>query len=75
MFLFFLVFNFVPNCRTDYGRDEAESGAGERTVGGRSEKADRVREATGSGRNEEETVVRQLQERGHLLLLLEYKLL
>lgn len=49
--VFFFFLNFVPNCRTDNGRDEAESGAGERTVGGRGEKADRVGEATGSGRN------------------------
>lgn len=66
---------FCLTCRTDNGRDEAESGAGERTVGGWSEKADRVWKAAGSGRDQKETVVRQLQERSHLLLLLEYKLL
>lgn len=40
---------FAPNCRTDNGRDEAESGAGERAAGGRGEEADGVREAAGGG--------------------------
>lgn len=40
---------FASNCRTDNGRDEAESGAGERAAGGRGEEADGVREAAGGG--------------------------
>lgn len=59
----------------DDGRDEAESGAGKRTFGGRGEKTDGAGKAAGGGRDQKETVVRQLQEGGDLLLLLEYQLL
>lgn len=62
-------------CRADDGRDEAEPGAGAGAVGGRGEEADGGRKAAGRGRDQKETVVRQLQEGGHLLLLLEHELL
>ena len=62
-------------CRADHGRDEAESGAGEREAGGGGEEADGGGEAAGGGRDQEETMVRKLQEGGHLLLLLEHQLL
>lgn len=67
--------NICVYCRADYGRDEAESGAGEGEAGGGREEADGGRETAGCRRDQEEAVVCQLQEGGHLLLLLEHQLL
>ena len=56
---FEVIFIFVSlKSRTDDGGDEAESGAGKRTVGGGGEEADGVGETAGSGRDQKETVVR-----------------
>lgn len=44
---FFVVMQ--PSHRTDDGRDEAESGAGERAVGSGGEKADGIGKAAGCG--------------------------
>jgi len=63
------------HCRADNGGDEAESGTGERAPGERGEETDGGGEAASGGRDQEETVVRQLPERGHFLLLLEHQLL
>ena len=61
--------------RADYGGDAAEPGAGAGPAHCRGEEAAGVGEAAGGGRDQEEAVVRQLQEGGHLLLLLEHQLL
>lgn len=64
-----------PARRAHHGGNEAESrtGKGEAGVGG--EEAGGGGEAAGRGRDQEEAVVCQLQEGGHLLLLLEHQLL
>lgn len=62
-------------CRTHDGGDEAEPGAGEGAAGVGGKEAGGRGEAAGRGRDQEKAVVRQLQEGGHLLLLLEHQLL
>lgn len=73
--------SFVPSsltfflCRAYNGRNEAKSGTGKREVSVWGKEADRSGEATSRGWDKKEAVVCQLQEGGHLLLLLEHQLL
>ena len=59
----------------DHGGDVAEPRAGAGPAHCRGEEATGTGEAAGGGRDQEEAVVCQLQEGGHLPLLLEHQLL